>query len=707
MKKYLILFLFCCLAIAASAQVLTNLMPMPKSLAFKDGRFALAANFSVGIKADRTDTVLFAAVNRAYQTLNRKTGLYFGQQRITQKDNSDTAALIVIVKQKAQAQIGGDESYTLTVNERQISLTANTTIGALHGLETIIQLTMHDEHGFYLPAVTINDSPRFIWRGLMIDVARHFIPLDVIERNIDAMAAVKLNVLHLHLSDDEGFRIESKIYPGLQRKGSNGDYFTQVQIEELIRYAAQRGIVIVPEFDLPGHTTSWFAGYPELASAPGPYEPGPRFKMTKTDGKPLGLMEIMKLINSTPTATFDPTKGSTYVFLDKFMGEMATLFPSPYVHIGADENNGVAWKINPAIAAFMKKNKIADTHALQAYFVKRVSQLLAKHHKKTLGWEELFSKDLPQDVAVQVWSDAGYRDKALAHGNKVIVSKGFYLDVFMPAHVHYNNPIIPDELTDAMKTNFIGGEAAQWAEAVAKDNIEGRIWPRAAAIAERLWSPAAVKDVDDMYRRLFATSNELDELGLMHIANYEKGLRRLTGGEDITPLKTLTDVLSPIKGYKKLFARMTKPASASYQTAPLTAVSDIIFVDSEVKRKFRKMVADYLKNKDLATENAIRDQLLIWQSHRIALEPLMSKAPISPDIDALSKNLVAASNIGLEALNNIKADKTPSADWLKKKTDELATCKKVYSEMDISVIAEIEGLVNGKLAAEPADYPMF
>ena len=464
--------------------------------------------------------------------------------------------------------------------------------------------------------------------------------------------------------------------------------------------------MIVPEFDMPGHTTSWLAGHPELAAAPGPYQPGPRFKMN-VDGKPLGIGEIMKMISSYPTPSFDPSKESTYLFLDKFSGEMAALFPSPYIHIGADENNGAAWKANPAIVAFMKKNKMADTHALQAYFVKRVSKLLAKHHKMTLGWEELFSTDLPKDVMVQVWSNGIFADKALAHGNKVIISKGLYLDVFMPAYVHYTNSMIPDNISDVNKPLFMGGEAAQWAEAVDKDNIETRIWPRAAAIAERLWSQSSVNDVSDMYRRLFAVSNQLDEMGLQHIGDYTRSLRRLTGGEDITPLKTLTDVLSPVKGYKKLFARMTKPASASYQTAPLTAVSDIIFVDSEEKRHFRKLVGDYLQHKDDSTAQAIHTCLTLWKNHRAALEPLLLHMPNSTDIDVHSKNLATAATIGLEAMDKIATGKVPADDWIKQKVDELAQTKKVYGEMDIAVIPEIEALVKGKLDAEPKDYPVF
>jgi hexosaminidase len=159
-------------------------------------------------------------------------------------------------------------------------------LGALHGLETLLQLLTKNKNGeFYFPLVSIHDAPRFSWRGLMIDVSRHFSPVDVLKRNIDAMAAVKMNVLHLHLTDNEGFRVESKMFPQLHMKGSNGDYYTQAQIKDLISFAEERGIIIVPEFDMPGHTKSWFAGYPQLASGPGPYEPWPanRFSQCTTN----------------------------------------------------------------------------------------------------------------------------------------------------------------------------------------------------------------------------------------------------------------------------------------------------------------------------------------------------------------------------------------------------------------------------------------
>lgn len=704
MKRIILPVLLLFVVLTTTAQT-TALLPVPRSVTMHDGKLPLNANFSIAVEADATDSILYFGINRALQTLNRRTELYFKQQRITAKDANDTSSFIIIVKQKKEAKIGGDESYNLTVTTKDIRLEAPTTIGALHGLETFLQLVQHDQSGFYLPAVSIQDAPRFVWRGLMIDVARHFIPVEVIERNIDAMAAVKMNVLHLHLSDDEGFRVESKTFPELQKKASYGEYFTQVQIKHLLNYARKRGIIIVPEFDMPGHTTGFLAAYPNLSSTPGKvYEPGPRFAFAT---KPKDILGVMKMINTYPTAAFDPTKESTYVFLDKFLGEMSALFNSPYMHIGADENNGASWKNNPDIAAFMQKNNMPNTHALQAYFVNRVQKILTKHHQRTMGWEELLSDDLPKDVAVQVWTDGSKVSSAAKLGHPVIISKGFYTDIFMPAYIHYQNDLLVGNIPDSLASKILGGEAAQWSEITDKDNIETRIWPRAAAIAERLWSPYQVNDVDDMYRRLAVTSRQLDELGLQHIANYERGLRRLTSGADIEPLKTLIDVLTPVTGYKKLFTRMSKPVAMSYQTAPLTEVSDIIFVDSEVKRQFRTAIKDYLNNPNEASAVLIITQLKKWKAHRAGLEPLINSGLLNNDVNDNSKNLYAAAVIGLEALELLKKKEKPAADWLKQRSAALNELKKVHGEAELSIAPEIKALVDQQLEAEPASYSIF
>jgi len=682
-----------------------NLMPIPSSISQQEGRFLLTSAFSVSIHGDKTDSVLYKAANRMYQTLNRRTSLFFNTQYIRPDSIPAIGQLIITVKNASVAMIGLDESYTLFVTPQKIQLDAATSEGALHGLETILQLVSNDGGKFYLPTVEIQDSPRFRWRGLMLDVARHFIPVDGIKRNIDAMAAVKLNVLHWHLSDDEGFRAESKVFPLLHVKGSNGDFYTQTEIKDIVQYARSRGIMVVPEFDVPGHTRSWFAGYPSLASAPGPYTPGPRFDFS--GDKPKGLMEIMKVVNSTPTPTIDPSKEETFTFLDKFFGEMSTLFPAPYIHMGCDENNGVVWMNNPSIVAFMKKSNMADAHALLSYFGNRVQKILAKHNKHAIGWEEILSGSLSKDVTVQVWRDANSIKKAVENGNHIVVSFGFYLDSFMPAYIHYNNDVIQATLSDSAQRLIYGGEAALWTEAVDKNNFEIRAWPRVAAVAERLWSPATIKDVDDMYRRLFAISSQLDELGLQHISNYEKGLRRLASGLDITPLKNLTDVLAPGKGYKRLFARMTKAPGETYQTAPLTAVADIIPCDAMTKRVFRSNVAEFLTKNDTKIENKLEQQLIKWRDNDVLLQSYFQQSSPLADIKQHSANLHDAAVIGLAAIAEIKSSAQPNVEWQKEQLKKLSEYKKSFGETELDIIPEIEGLVNRRLSPEPTSFPIL
>lgn len=714
MKKIIflaVLFFYQIVAYAQQANVL-NLMPMPKQVAQNAGKNRLNNKFTVSVQGNVTDTVLYKAVNRTYQALNRKTGLIFSQQYVTQADKSDSASLVVVVKVKASAGIGVNESYSLRVNEKQTVINAETTIGALCGLQTLIQLADKDDSGYFFPCVAIDDSPRFKWRGLMIDVARHFISFEEIKKNIDAMAAVKMNVLHWHLTDDEGFRVESKVFPQLQSKGSNGDYYTQAQLKELVVYAGERGIIIVPEFDMPGHAQSWFAGYPELASQPGPYRPGPRMQWQNEhpELKVPKSSTIIEIIANMVAPTFDPTNEKVYTFLDKFIGEMSAIFPAGYMHIGADENNGMVWKLNPAIMAWMKQHNMQSTDELQRYYVQRVYTLLKKHHRQLIGWEEIYNDQLPADAIVHKWipsdnamiKSVGKTNDIAVH-NPVLISEGFYLDIFLPAYIHYNNPA----LSDVSGPNILGGEAAQWTELANNDNIDGRVWPRAGVVAERLWSPANVNDADDMYRRMFALSRQLDEQGLPHISNYERALRRFTNGEPAEHLKTLTDILTPVRGYRKLMAAMFKPVQTTYQTSPITSVSDIVFSDSETRHKFRTLVKVYLESRDKNAENNIKAYLLTWQQNDEQLKSLFAGNKRLKEVEDHSKNLSAAATIGLEALDRMDKGTANDEEWVKQRSGALAAFEKPHNETEIAVIQEIEELVLQHLAPEPPAYSIF
>jgi len=678
------------------------LMPRPQSVRINDGRSVFTNQFAIGVNGP-VSSKLTAAVDRFYLQLGKRTGIYFSQEFITATDNNADAKLSVSFSKAVLPAIGIDESYKLSVSTDKIILTANTDIGAMRGLETLYQLIMPYSGGYYCPVVEISDSPRFKWRGLMIDVARHFITFEVLKRNIDAMAIVKMNVLHLHLSDDEGFRVESKVYPKLQELGSNGNYYTQEQIKQLVSYAHDRGIIIVPEFDLPGHSTSILAAYPFLASYPANYKPATRYKLDTM--KNLNLMAVMKAINAMATPTIDPSRESTYTFFDNFFKEMSGLFPDAYLHIGADENNGVAWKQNPAIVAFMKVRGIKNTDELQAYFVKRLHDIAKKYNKRVIGWEEAFNPSLPQDVIVQKWKPVTANDtlsnKIISHNNQLIISNGYYLDMYLPAYIHYLNEPVPASVSTAgADKGILGAEAAIWSESVNDGNEEIRVWPRTAAIAERLWSAGNVKDVDDMYRRLWMIDFELNDRAIDENNNYLKILARWVNDEDITPVRTLANVYNQVKGYKRLMGSMlTSGAAHPNLSSPMVNIADVVHAESETRWYFRKLVAVYLDKHDTADLEQIKSTLLRWQNNKMRFNALAVNSPYLQKINDLSDHLSEAAAIGLQALKN-EGNKEAQLKQLQKMENP-------SHEVLLSILPEIEALVTGELKPEPATYPLF
>ena len=290
-------------------------MPLPAHIVAGQGQFLIDGSFGIGLEG-YTEPRLVLARQRFLDRLSQETGIFF------QGEAQASPASFTIKTGGASnpvQQLGEDESYRLDISTTHVQLTAANPLGVLRGLQTFLQLVKITPQGFGVPVAAIDDQPRFPWRGLMLDAGRHFMPVPVIERNLDGMEAVKLNVFHWHLSDNQGFRVESRQFPLLHEKGSGGLYYTQKQVGEVIQYARERGIRVVPEFDMPCHTTSWFIGYPQLASGAGPYQLETRW----------GVFD----------PAMDPTRESTYQFLDKFLGEMTALFPDAYFHIGGDECN--------------------------------------------------------------------------------------------------------------------------------------------------------------------------------------------------------------------------------------------------------------------------------------------------------------------------------------------------------------------------------
>lgn len=384
---------------------------------------------------------------------------------------------------------------------------------------------------------------------------------------------------------------------------------------------------------------------------------------------------------------------------------MSGLFPDAYFHVGADENNGAAWKQKPAIMAFMKAKGMKNTDDLQAYFVKRMYHIAKKYHKRLIGWQEAFNPALPADAIVQQWKPAAPTDslpvKIISHQNQLIVSAGYYLDLFFPAYIHYlNAPVSPLLTTAQAQTGVLGGEAAIWSELVDGGNEEIRVWPRTAAIAERFWSATGVRDVDDMYRRLWATDFELNNRAIDEYNDYIRILARWVNDEDLGPVLTLTNVYTPAKGYRRLMGGMLARGDQRITlTTPLVNIADAAHCDSETGWYFRQLVSDFLAKHDTADLDAIKSQLLRWQRNKARFDKLKDITPYMQTISDLSDNLSAAAAIGLQALNK-QGDKD---DMLK----QLKQMEAPMHEVQLAVLPEIEALVTGKLAPRPASYPMF
>jgi hexosaminidase len=653
-------------------------MPMPASVQSGSGQLPITQAFSVAVSGAR-DASLDEEVQRFQSQLSRQTGVPFRPKPSV----APTLQVHADHGRQSIQKLGEDESYELTVTDSGAKLTAPTTLGVLRGLQTFLQLVEITPAGFAAPAVTIKDQPRFPWRGTLIDVSRHFIPIDVLKRNIDGMAAVKMNVLHWHLSDDQGFRVESKVFPKLTGMGSDGMFYTQAEIREFIAYAHDRGIRVMPEFDIPGHTHSWYPGYPELASGSGPYA---------LDGD--GLDPIM-----------NPTEESTYKFLEKFIAEMAKLFPDAYFHIGGDEVDGKQWDTNPKIQAFIHAHGMKNNQDLQAYFNQRLQKIVAKNHKTMVGWDEILHPDLPKTIVVHSWRGQKSLAEAAKQGYSGLLSYGYYLDLMWPAARHYAIDPMTITTTDAAaltpeeKSRILGGESCQWAEWVTPENIDSHIWPRNAAIAERLWSPQNVTDVASMYTRMNAVSLDLEFLGLTHRSARLHMLHRMAGTADIAALRTLADVVEPVKDYN----RWDDAKGPIDFHAPLTRMIDAVYPESDTARHFADLVQTFVLSgyKDQAAEGQIRMWLTTWRDNDARLHALLAQTFLLQEDGPLSQSLSALGVAGLQALDYLDKGQSAPDAW---KTQQLATLEQAkarQADLLLMVAAPVQQLVEASAGSPP------
>lgn len=645
-----------------------NLMPWPQEIQENNSKFKINEALTITILGNDSKERVDKAATTFLRRLSGRTGVFIDTGFPVK---SETASIKVNFETVSDLTIHQDESYTLEIKSDAVLIQAKTDVGALRALETLLQLTTHNATEYYFPGVTIQDTPRFVWRGLMIDVARHFQPVGVIKRNLDAMASVKLNVFHWHLTDDQGFRVESKVYPKLQELASDGLYYTQAQIKDVVQYASNLGIRVIPEFDVPGHASAFLAAYPELGSK---------------DGYKNNIERYAGVFDPT----LNPIKEETYVFLKNLFTEIAPLFPDQYFHIGGDENAGKHWTESKEIQKFKKKHDLKTNHDLQTYFNIRLEKILKKLDKKLMGWDEIMTPTMPTTAVIHSWrgTNEGLESSTLIaaakKGYNTVLSNGYYIDRMLSVKHHYSvDPIGDAVLTKEERKRILGAETTMWSELVTPLTIDSRIWPRTAAIAERYWSAKEVNDVDNMFQRMSAVSLQLEELGIMHIRNRDVILRNMTKGQDITPLITLSNICEPLKIYSR------NEGGTEYKSfSPFTLFADACTADAKDALIFNKNVSQFIDDKSNRSYGKISYYLEKWSRNHVSFTKI-SKNPIVQPLAALSKNLAAVSKSLQASLQTKKITQ-----------EEFSACKNYitqlrepFADTELAIVDSLEKLL--------------
>jgi hexosaminidase len=651
---------------AAAASGDLSLMPLPSSITRGDG--ALIVTPAGGAPSTFTysygqmhDARLESAVKRKLILLGRTCGGDVLRSTIDHPGGPHPSLLInVAAPGEAVQTIDEDESYRLQVTPEGATLTAPNDLGAMHGLETLLQLATMQGGACVLPTVTISDAPRFRWRGFMLDVSRHFEPVSVIERTLDGMAAAKLNVFHWHLSDDQGFRAESKKYPRLTEVASEGQFYSQDQLREVVAYAHARGIRVVPEFDMPGHGSSWILAYPDLS--------------------PKAHLSTLPVVYGMPTAVLDPTRKSTYKFVDGLVEEMGSIFPDAYFHIGGDEVQGEAWLADPDIAAFMKKKGFTKPAELQAWFNQQLEEILKKHNKKMIGWDEILDPALPKNIVIQSWRGEASLADGARQGYQGILSAPYYLDAQKSsAQMYLADPIPADTtLTPEQQKLILGGEICMWAEQLNGETVDSRLWPRSLAIAERFWSPQGDRDVSDMYQRLRVNSLKLEDLGLRHISGPQTLRRSLLLQTHPEALDVLASVLEPVDFHTRSQTQHTNgwtaldrfvdavvpdPASRQQVAGELDAIAGNVTVPPPTGLDLSGDVPQGAVPAPEVAFRRLRERFLSWQTAQTRLLEEVQQTPRLSDAGIRAQQLGELAGVGLSALAYLESHTAPPPGW--------------------------------------------
>jgi len=531
------ILLFTCALLAhlfsfAADSTRIRLIPEPVSLKELKGSFILSS--SVGLEVASTDKKLEGTAQWFADQLKSITGI-----QLKRKGFGKMSIINLSLLQQPDKSLG-EEGYKLTVNTFHISLAANTPAGIFYGMQTLLQMVplrdtaRHTTTHVNIPCAEITDYPRFGWRGLMLDVSRHFFTKEEVKRYIDEMVKYKYNTFHWHLTDDNGWRIEIKSLPELTQKGAwrvervgrwgtfappqsgedvpYGGFYTQEDIKEVIRYAEDRYVTILPEIDVPGHSLSMIVAYPNLSCTQLQYMVGPGDSLRKKNDNVLCI-----------------GNDSIFTVLDKVFTEVAGLFPYKYIHIGGDEAYKGFWEKCPKCQQRMQTEHLKDVHELQSWFVKRMEKMLLSKNKKLIGWDEILEGGLAPEATVMSWRGMQGGITAARMNHHVVMTPWdfCYLDLYQgeisaepPTYGmcrlsdSYNYDPVPDSVDEKY---ILGGQGNLWTESVnTLRHVQYMTWPRSLALSEVYWSPKSKRNWDDFISRLEAQFPRLDAAGIKY-----------------------------------------------------------------------------------------------------------------------------------------------------------------------------------------------
>jgi hexosaminidase len=497
------------------------IVPWPRTLEARDGAFSPAQALRISVS------------DEGNADLRRSAGLladYLRELGGVSATVGPGGAITLALRADAPA---GTEAYRLDITPERIDLSAQDPRGLFYGIQTLRQLVSASPSG--IPAARIEDAPRFPYRGLHLDVGRHFFPVEFIKRYIDLLAAFKLNTFHWHLTEDQGWRLEIKKYPKLTEIGGwrtetivgharrgpkgydgtrHGGFYTQDQARDVVAYAKDRGVTVLPEIEMPGHSLAALAAYPEFANVPGPFE--------------------VRTTWGISDEVFSPSEG-TFGFLEDILREVMDIFPSEYIHIGGDEAPKKRWKESAAAQAVITKEKLADEDELQSWFIRRIERFLNASGRRLIGWDEILEGGLAPNATVMSWRGTAGGIAAAKQGHDVVMAPqaDLYFDHYQADPEHeplaiggmtpiedtYGYEPIAAELSATEAKHVLGPEACVWTEYMpTTDQVEYMAYPRVLALAEIAWSPRDARDWDSFQKRLPAALKFLDGLGV----NYRK-----------------------------------------------------------------------------------------------------------------------------------------------------------------------------------------